>query len=150
MEPAVDTDDLLRPALTGYRRTGYKPWRLQSQIYVGFFGGALAVGAIAFANATMLGMSVRARAAIVALVLAAEAALLTAVALTETGVVRLGLPLAGLVVYGGAFLIQRSADRVYHFHTDEDEPYESLFGAGLAACVVGRIVDALVGGAVLG
>ena len=146
----MEREELLRPVLAGHQRTRYKPWRLQSQIYVGFFGGALAVGAIAFANAVMLGMSIRARAAIVALVLAVEAAMLTVVALTETGAIRLALPIAGLLVYGGAFLIQRSADRVYHFHTDEDEPYESLFGAGLVACIVGRIADALIGGAVVG
>lgn len=147
----MERDALLQPVLVGRERgPGYKPWRLQSQIYVGFFGGALAVGAIAFANAVMLGMPVRARAAIVALVLAAEAALLTTVALTETGVIRLGLPVAGVLVYGGAFLIQRSADRVYHYHTDEDEPYASLFGAGLVACILGRIVDATIAGAVLG
>jgi hypothetical protein len=147
----VDTDELLRPALTGYRRTGYKPWRLQSQIYVGFFGGALAVGAIAFANAVMLGMSVRARVAIVALALAAEAALLVAAAAITrdaTVLVRFGIPVAGVIAYGGAFLIQRSADRVYQFHTDEEEPYESLFGAGLVACIVARIADAMLLGAV--
>jgi hypothetical protein len=76
--------------------------------------------------------------------------MLAAVALTETGVIRIGLPVAGLLVYGGAFLIQRSADRVYHFHSDEDEPYASLFGAGLVACVVGRFADAMIGGAVIG
>jgi hypothetical protein len=146
----VDRDDLLQPVLVGHRRTGYKPWRLQSQIYVGFFGGALAVGGIAFANATMLGMSWRARAAIVALVAAVEAALLAVVALTETGAVRLGLPVSGLLVYGGAFLIQRSADRVYLFHTDEDEPYERLFGAGLVVCILGRFADALIAEAIVG
>ena len=45
----MEREELLRPVLAGHQRTGYKPWRLQSQIYVGFFGGALAVGAIAFA-----------------------------------------------------------------------------------------------------
>lgn len=148
----MDRDDLLQPVFVGHepRPAGYTPWRLQSQIYVGFFGGALAVGAIAFANSIMLGMGVRARVAIAALALAAEAAVLTAVALSETGSIRIAIPVAGLVVYGGAFLIQRSADRVYHFHTDEDEPYMSLFGAGFVACVVARIVDAALGGTIVG
>jgi hypothetical protein len=149
----VDRDDLLQPVLAGYQRRPYgaKPWRVQSQIYVGFFGGALAVGGIAFANAVMLGLPVRARVAIVALALAAEAALLVAAAAVTrdaTLLVRFGIPVAGLIAYGGAFLIQRSADRVYQFHTDEDEPYERLFGAGLVACIIGRIVDAMLLGAV--
>jgi hypothetical protein len=148
----VDREDLLQPVLAGHERrpVDFKPWRLQSQIYVGFFGGALAVGGIAFFNAIMLGVPVRARVAIVALALAAEAVMLTAVALTETGILRLGGVVAGVVVYGGAYLIQRSADRVYQFHTDEDEPYESLFGAGLVACFVGRLLEAALAEGVAG
>jgi hypothetical protein len=148
----VEREDLLQPVLAAHERrpTGYRPWRLQSQIYVGFFGGAPAVGVIAYANAVMLGMSIPARMAIAALALGAEAALLTVAALTEPGVVRLGHLVAGLAVYGGAYLIQRSADRVYHFHTAEDEPYTSLFGAGLVACILGRIVDAALAEAVAG
>ena len=147
----MDRDELLQPVLAG-RRTpvAYKPWRLQSQIYVGFFGGALAVGAIAFANSVMLGMPRRARVAIVGIALAAEAALLVVAALTEPGVVRLGNVAAGLLAYAGAYLLQRSPDRVYHFHTDEDEPYTSLFGAGLVAVIVGRIVDTSLAYAVSG
>jgi hypothetical protein len=148
----VDKVDLLQPVLVGRERkpAGYQPWRLPSQIYVGFFGGALAVGAIAFANAVMLGMPIRARVAIVAVALAVEAALLTAVSLTEPGVVRIGNVVAGLVAYGGVFLIQRSADRVYHFHTDEDEPYASLFGPGVLACILGRVAEAALAEAVVG
>jgi hypothetical protein len=148
----VDREDLLQPVLAGHERRpfGAKPWRLQSQIYVGFFGGALAVGGIAFANAIMLGLPVRARIAIVALALAAEAALFTVIALTEPGILRIGGVVAGVSVYGGVYLIQRSADRVYQFHTDEDEPYESLFGAGLVACIVARLLEAAVAGGVTG
>jgi hypothetical protein len=139
----VDRDDLLQPVLVGYQRrqTGAKPWRVQSQIYVGFFGGALAIGGIAFANSIMLGLPVRARVAIVAMALAAEAALVAAAALIEPGIFRFGSVVAGLVVYGGVYLVQRSADRVYLFHTDEDEPYERLFGAGLVACIVARLIE---------
>ena len=142
----MDRDDLLQPVLAGHQRrpVDVKPWRLQSQIYVGFFGGALAVGGIAFFNAVMLGVPVRARVAIVALALAAEAALFTAVALTEPGILRFGGVAAGVGVYGGAYLIQRSADRVYQYHTHDDEPYESLFGAGFVACIVARLFEGTV------
>jgi hypothetical protein len=52
-------------------------------VYVGFFGGALAVGAIGFYSAITLGMPVRARLAIVAIALASEAALFAVVTTTD-------------------------------------------------------------------
>src|SRR3954462_12283685 len=36
------------------RAKGERPWRLSSQFYVGFFGGALAVSALAWLNAERL------------------------------------------------------------------------------------------------
>jgi hypothetical protein len=146
----VEREELLRPVFAGAERrpTGYKPWRLQSQIYVGFFGGALAVGAIAFANAVMLGMSVRARVAIAAIALAAEVLMLAFVAVNGSGVVRIVHTAAGLLAYGGAFLIQRSADRVYHFHTKDDDPYDSLLVPGIVACLLGILIDSELGSAV--
>ena len=142
----MDKDDLLQPTLAGQERrpSNYKPWRLGSQVYVAFFGGALAVGAIGFYNSITLGMPVRARVAIVAMALAAEAALVVLVRATDTDEVRLVSIVAGLVAFGGAYLLQRSPDRVYHFHADDDEPYESLFGAGLIACIVARIIEVAV------
>jgi hypothetical protein len=140
----VDREDLLRPTLTGHdtrTRQGYKPYRLSSQVYVAFFGGALAVGGIGFLNAALLGMPNRARAAIVALALAAEAALVALVVATELEEIRIASIVAGLAAFGGAYLIQRSPDRVYHFHADDEEPYQSLFAAGLVACICARIVE---------
>jgi hypothetical protein len=140
----VDRDDLLQPTLAGHERRPVldKPWRLSSQVYVAFFGGALAVGAIGFLNATRLDMPIRARAAIVAMALVAEAVLCAIVVATDTDQVRLVSIVAGLVAFGGAYLLQRSPDRVYHFHADADEPYESLFAPGLVACIVARLVEA--------
>ena len=147
----MERHELLQPVFVGERRrTGYKPWRLQSQIYVGFFGGALGVGAIAYANATMLGMSVRARAAIVAIALAVQALMLAFVAVNGSGSIRIVHSAAGLLAYGGVFLIQRSADRVYHFHTKDPEPYESLLGPGIMAWLLGSIVDGVLAKAVAG
>jgi hypothetical protein len=138
----VDRDDLLQPTLAEHQGRKYQPFRLSSQVYVAFFGGALAVGTIGFINAMFLGMPVRARAAIVTLALAAEAALVAIVAGTDTDQVRLLSIVAGLVAFGGAYLLQRSPDRVYHFHADEDEPYLSLFGPGLVTCIAARIIEA--------
>jgi hypothetical protein len=141
----VDRDDLLQPALAGHEaQPKDKPWRLTSQVYVAFFGGALAVGAIGFYNAMTLGMPVRARAAIVAMALAAEAALFAVVTVTDTDQVRVAGIAAGLVAFGGAYLLQRSPDRVYHYHADDEEPYESLFGPGLIACIVARLVEIIL------
>ena len=137
----MDRDDLLQPSLADHEGTKYQPFRLSSQVYVAFFGGALATGAIGFINAMFLGMPNRARAAIIALALAAEGAFVAVAAATETDQVRLLSIVAGLVAFGGAYLIQRSPDRVYHFHTDDEEPYQSLFGPGLVACICARIVE---------
>jgi hypothetical protein len=147
----VDKDDLLQPTLAGHeRRPMYKPWRLGSQVYVAFFGGPLAVGAIAAYNSITLGMPRSARFAIAAIALAAEAAFAAAILLTETDSTRLISIVAGLAAFGGVYLIQRSPDRVYHFHTDEDEPYDSLFGAGLFAVIVARIFEGILYAGVLG
>jgi len=142
----VDREELLRPALADHEQhpAGEKPWRLGSQVYVGFFGGAFAIGAVAFLNARRLGMPVRARVAIVAIALVAEGALFAVVILTETDEVRLVSIAAGLVAFGGAYLLQRSPDRVYHFHYHGDDEYASLFGPGLVACIACRLVEALV------
>jgi hypothetical protein len=144
MSGAVDKEDLLQPALEGREPTQYRPWRLTSQVYVAFFGGALALGGIAFLNAAMLDMSYRARVAIVGLALAAEGALVAVVAGTDIDQLRIASTVAGLAAYGGAFLIQRSADRVYHFHADDDEPYQSLFGPGLVAVISARVFESVL------
>jgi hypothetical protein len=140
------TDDLLQPTLAGHehRPAGPKPWRLGSQVYVAFFGGALAAGAIGAYNAITLRMPRTAQVAIAAMALAAEAALFAFVTVTDTDEVRIVSIFAGLAAFGGAYLLQRSPDRVYHYHTDDDEPYESLFGPGLVACIAARSFEVLV------
>ena len=142
----MDRDDLLQPTLAGHqaRPPVDKPWRLSSQVYVGFFGGALAVGAIGALNARTLHMPARAIAAVLGIALAAEAALLAVVAGTDIEEVRILSIVAGLAAFGGAYLLQRSPDRVYHFHTDDDDPYESLFLPGLGVCILARIVEGVL------
>ena len=147
---STDRDDLLQPVLKGREATQYWPWRLTSQVYVGFFGGALALGAIAFLNSAMLGMSYAARVAIVAVALAAEAAFATFLALTGIEEIRIASTVAGLAAYGGAYLIQRSADRVYHFHAQDDEPYQSLVLPGLVAVISARVFETLLIGGLQG
>jgi hypothetical protein len=138
-------DDLLQPALSGRREQipMVLPWRLGSQVYVAFFGGPLAVGGIGAFNAGILLMPKRAIAAIVAVAVVAEVAFLAVYAVAgpaDSG--RLVSTVAGLAAFGPIYLIQRSADRVYHFHTREEEPYQSLFVPGLVAVVSARLVEA--------
>ena len=138
-------DDLLQPTLAGREETQRKtpPFRLSSQVYVAFFGGALAVGAIGAFNAALLQMPRRQIAAIAAIALALEAALIVAFGLADLeSQSRIASSVAGLLAFGGIFLIQRSADRVYHFHSRSDEPYQSLFVPGLIAVIAARIVEA--------
>lgn len=56
------SDDLLQPSVTSNPAPARrKPWRVRSQVWVAFFGGILAVTAIALLNAKRLGMSGRQR-----------------------------------------------------------------------------------------
>jgi hypothetical protein len=141
-------DDLLQPSLAGREEPAAdraRPWRLTSQVYPAFLGGPLAVGGIAVLNSAWLRLPVPTRFAIGALALVAEAALAAVVYAADLGgSARLASAFAGLVVYGGAYLLQRSADRVYHYHARDDEPYASLFWPGLGAIVAARIIETLV------
>ena len=53
--------DIFRPSLQGHDSVGRlpqeRPWRLYSQFFVAFFGGVLAVTAIAYLNGKRLGLS---------------------------------------------------------------------------------------------
>jgi hypothetical protein len=52
-----DLDDLLRPTISAEPlEPRKKPWRVQSQLWVAFFGGILAVTVIAIINARRLGI----------------------------------------------------------------------------------------------
>ena len=148
----MDRDDLLQPTLAGHERrpSPSRPWRLGSHVYVGFFGGPLAVGAVAAYNSVALGMPRSARLAIAAIALAAEAVFVAFVVATGTDETRLVSIIVGLAAFGGVYLLQRSADRVYHYHADDDDPYASLFVPGLIAVIVARVVEAVLIVGVLG
>jgi hypothetical protein len=138
-------DDLLQPSLAGRSDEllvpGERPYRLSSQVYVAFFGGALAVGAIALQNSARLRQPNRARWMILGIALAAEALLFAFTATLLDEVSRLASTGAGLLAYGGLFLVQRSADRVYHYHARVEDPYDSLLGPGVIAVIAARILE---------
>lgn len=146
-QSAGDRDDLFSPTLQGRvgRRTGEKPWRLQSQFWVAFFGGALAATVIAYLNGTRLGLSERRRRAIL---LTGAAGLLATVALSlilgsgdvgaaadrsAQSAVRLGGRVIAVIAYLVFYRLQKAADHTYSFYSQEEDEYASLWKPGLAA-----------------
>lgn len=140
-EPMRD-DDLFQPSLRGVQRKkpaeGERPWRLGSQFYVAFFGGPLAVAAIAWFNARRLGMPLSRTwmipaAGVAGLVATIVAALVVDADLGDSQ--RLVGRIAAVATFGVLYLLQRAPDRAYHAFADGDEDtmYDSLWGPGLAA-----------------
>lgn len=134
-------DDLFAPALAGVTgelaAAGSRPWRLGSQLYVGFFGGALAATAIAWLNAERLGLKPRDRWPIVAagalgLVVTVAAAAIYGSSATMT--LRLFLNAGGIGTAAAQRRTQSAADRRYGFRHGE-EGYDSLWGPGFAAVI---------------
>ena len=156
-EPA-SRDDLFAPSLRGVRRAplpeGSRPWRLGSQLYVGFFGGALPVAAIAWVNAGRVGVPASRRRLIPLIGLAGVVATIAAAVVggTDLGSTnRLIARIAGVVTFGLLFLVQRPFDRVYHSFTegDEEQIYDRMWGPGLAATVGLGLIQVLLLVAVL-
>ena len=141
-------DELLTPTLgEQHARTpsAERPWRLGSQVYVAFFGGVLAVTAIAILNARRLGMAQKTQWLMGAVGAAGLAGALTVVALIDSGSSsRVPARIVALAACGVLYLIQRSADRVYHYHARDDDPYDSLLGPGLIACFTVGILEAIL------
>jgi hypothetical protein len=143
-------DELLRPSVETRPREGAqarRPWRLGSQVYVAFFGGALAAAAIAFVNAQPLGVPAARRWGILALgALGLVASVAVAAAIGTDGdsssSARVGARVAALVAWGGMYFLQRTADRVWSYHAAEEEPYAPLWVPGLLTVIPGAVVQA--------
>jgi hypothetical protein len=156
----AELDELLRPTISeqGPDRTARgRPWRLGSQMYVAFFGGALAAGVIAVLNARALGLSPSRRWAIAGIGAAGMAASLLVIALIGVGDDNDGGPpvataarVVAVVAWGGMYLIQRTADRVYSYHARGDDPYQALWGPGIAAVIAGLVIQGALAFAILG
>jgi len=145
-------DELLRPTLADRPAPvagAEKPWRLGSQVYVAFFGGALAVAAVAVVNARRLGMDRAALAVIAGLGLAGLAGTV-ALATAVDDLPAYGRRAVALAAWGGMWLAQRSCDRSFAYHARGEEPYASLWLPGLAAVVVGGLLQGLVVYAITG
>lgn len=138
------SEDLLRPTIE--REPGTKsPWRLTSQLFVAFFGGALAVTAIGFVNAGRLGVEASARRLILGVGATAFAAGLVIVALLPTtlndSVIRLIMLAFALLAYAAQARLQRTHDRAFTLRGGE---YASLWGPGFAAVIGCGIVQGIV------
>lgn len=128
---------------------GPRPWRVASQVYVAFFGGVVAITAIAFLNARRLGMSVRDQRIIVAigvvgvvLVASAAAALIDGgTGVDETRDVRFAGRAVGVLMFLLFARMQRVKDRLFSLQSGD---YDSLWRAGIAAALLGGIVQAAV------
>lgn len=145
--PAGD-DDLFAPSLQHHAGTAARrPWRLGSQFWVAFFGGPLAVGAIAWLNAGRLGLPAPRRRAIVAL--AAGTFLLLAAGMTwallslgldaqRRMLVRRSVQVGSVVLYLALVWLQRPFDRR---HQAFDGEYARLWVPGLLAVLGGAVVQ---------
>jgi hypothetical protein len=155
----AETDDLLQPTLADYVAPAEPPWRLDSQFWVAFFGGPLAVGGISYLNAGRLRLPRRGRilwvtaAALVAELLAVYVFVATGVASAlgenESRAVRLLTQAAGVVAYPFLYRMQRPSDRVFRLD-HEDEDYASLWGPGLLAVVAGGLAGVGLAGLAFG
>jgi hypothetical protein len=140
--------DLLNPTLMGHEPrdwTSRLPWRLGSQVFVGFFGGPVGVTIVAALNGARLGLARRRIGLIVAIGLAATIAAVLVAGLLGGDSTRLLVQVAGVATAGPLHLLQRSADRVFSTfspHEDSDDDHASLWGPGFAAVVAGWLVQA--------
>jgi hypothetical protein len=152
--PPDSLSGLLEPTLEDHvarAQDDARPWRVGSQIYVAIIGGPIALAIIALDNCRRLRLPTRQRVAVAAACVAATV-LAVVLMLVLPGEGAILAQLAGAAAAGPAYLIMRSYDRAYYAFSplDEDDAYESLWGPGIVAVLIGgiaiRAIDALVGG----
>jgi hypothetical protein len=153
---------LLTPSLTQARRldrvVGERPWRIQSQFFLAFYGGALPLTWIAYRNAARLGLprQVQIRIAVTGAVTMLLMIALAVVLLTNRSLLiayfggwtqprmisRLLFRAGGIALYLVFAAWQKPGDRLYTaFGTGE---YDSLWRPGLIATVVADVLLILV------
>ncbi|MEJ7716899.1 MAG: hypothetical protein WKF31_02655 [Thermoleophilaceae bacterium] len=142
---APDPDPLFAPTLQDapevLTRPSRRPWRLESQFAVAFFGGGGALTTIAFLNARRLGMSTGACAAVLAIGLVGWA---LALAVGLAGLRVLPYQIAAIATWAILRQRQREPDRRYHYFGEGEAGYDSLVVPGLAAVVGFRALEAAV------
>ena len=143
-------DELLRPTIGAGVDLSVRPWRLKSQTYVAFFGGAISATLIAFFNAHRLGVDAGARRLIlltgaIGFVLSSAAQILLERLLGSSDPYAAVPTIASTVVAVVCSIVQqrfqRPMDRAVQLRGIE---YRSLWGPGIAAVLAGGIIDSLV------
>ncbi|TDD21837.1 hypothetical protein E1218_20170 [Kribbella turkmenica] len=139
-------DELLRPTIGTGVDLKVRPWRLMSQAYVAFFGGAIASTVITFLNARRLGVSAGRRGLILLTGVGGVAAVIAVFVLS--GGDRdypYGLRIAVRVIAVGCCLVQlhlqRPMDRAFQLRGGD---YASLWGPGIGAVAGGIAADTLI------
>ncbi len=147
--PALHGDELLAPSLQHHpeRSPSRPPWRVGSQFWVAFFGGPLAVGAIAWLNAGRLGLAPARRHAVLALSLLTFVLLMCGLAWSlgslepdrgRGALLRRAVQAAGVLLYLALAWLQRAGDRR---HQAFGGAYASLWKPGLAAVLAGGLAQ---------
>ncbi|MFG1813392.1 hypothetical protein ACGFIF_06485 [Kribbella sp. NPDC049174] len=139
-------DELLRPTIGAGVDLKVRPWRLMSQTYVAFFGGAIASTVIAFLNARRLGVDAAGRRLILLTGAAGLVAVTIALALPfgeydETPVPSVVVTAIAMVCSYVQQRIQRPMDRAFQLRGTD---YRPLWGPGIAATVGGVAVQILI------
>ena len=142
--------DLLSPSVERtVSEVGPRPWRVDSQFWVAFFGGPVAAAVIAWINLGRLRAAGRARQTTVvvgAAGFAAGVAIAIAFEAFDVGAgARLATQGAGVLAFLALHRVQRSPDRVHSFYREgrEEDLYGSLWSPGLAAVFLLGIPSAL-------
>lgn len=138
-----DLDELLQPTVARTRTPRKRPWHLQSQFWVAFFGGVPAITIITYINAGRLGMPERKREWIAAIGVLATIAFAAAAAIVgspaERSALRIGGRVLAVVIYLLFAAMQRPADR--HYLTLGSGEYAPLWNAGLVAILAGVVMN---------
>jgi hypothetical protein len=150
-EERIDEDELLQPTIRSASRSGPAPWDPRSQLYVAFFGGVIALTAIAVVNGRRLGIpSYRIRLILLAGLAGLAATLGLALVLpVETGVdaflnegsrnIRLLGRVVAVVASLASMKIQERGDRLFRIRGGE---YSSPWAPGILAAIVGGLAQA--------
>lgn len=135
-------DELFRPTIHERPPPGRPPWRPESILYPGFFGGPLAAATLGVLNGRRLGLRAGPLAAIAAAGVAAFAGRVVAAGLTEgNSGARLGGAVGGILVWLLVLAFQRRPFRAHVYGGGEPA---RMIGPGFAAAIGCGLLEAIV------
>jgi len=126
---------------------GRRPWHISSLFYPAFFGGALAVAALAWENSVRLGTPASTRRWIaifgISGIVASVVASYVLYGNDYGQAARLGYRVVGAVTFGVLYRILKPFDRLYAFRTpaESDTMYDKMWGPGLLAVFGGGLIQ---------